>query len=209
MTEPSLNPLVELTLMRFREFWREPEALFWTFAFPILMAVALGIAFRNRPPEVIKTASVTAQLAHALREEKQLDVQQLPAPAALDALRAGKVALVAEPGSQGAVIYHYDDTNPDARAARLLADAAVQRAAGRTNPVAARDQILREPGSRYIDFLIPGLLGLTIMSNAVWLTSFAIVDARRKKLMKRLVATPMPALLFALVPALAPGSPGL
>jgi ABC-type multidrug transport system permease subunit len=192
MTEPRLNPLVELTLMRFREFWREPEALFWTFAFPILMAVALGIAFRNRPPDVIKTAAVTAQLAQALRMEKQLDVQQLPAPAALEALRAGKIALLAEPGPQGAVTYRYDDTNPDARTARMLADAAIQRDAGRTNPVSARDQILREPGSRYIDFLIPGLLGLTIMSNAVWLTSFAIVDARRKKLMKRLVATPMP-----------------
>jgi len=194
MTEASHrdHPLAQLTLMRFREFWREPEALFWTFAFPIILAVALGIAFRNRPAEVLKVAAVTPELAQALRAEKQLDVQQVSAAAGADALRTGKVALLAEPGPGRTAVYRYDDTNPEGRAARMLADAAVQRAAGRVDPVAARDQILREPGSRYIDFLIPGLLGLGMMSNAVWLTSFAIVDARRKNLMKRLVATPMP-----------------
>ena len=51
---------------------------------------------------------------------------------------------------------------------------------------------MREPGSRYIDFLIPGLLGMNLMGSAIWGMGFAIVDARRKKLMKRLVATPMP-----------------
>jgi ABC-2 type transport system permease protein len=194
MTERSRidHPLVQLTLMRFREFWREPEALFWTFAFPILLAVALGIAFRNRPAEVLKIAAAGSELARSLGPEKQLDVQQLSAAAAQEALRTGKVALVAEPGPDGTVVYRYDNTNPEGRAARMLADAAVQRAAGRADPVAARDQILREPGSRYIDFLIPGLLGLGMLSNAVWLTAFAIVDARRKNLMKRLVATPMP-----------------
>ncbi len=194
MNEPSRadHPLVQLTLMRFREFWREPEALFWTFAFPILLAVALGIAFRNRPAEVLKIAASDHQLAQALRQEKQLDVQELSAAAAGEALRTGKVALTAEAGSAGTVVYHYDNTNPEARTARMLADAAVQRAAGRADPVPARDQILRKPGSRYIDFLIPGLLGLGMLSNAVWLTAFAIVDARRKNLMKRLVATPMP-----------------
>ena len=121
------------------------------------------------------------------------------------ALRTGKVALVAEPGADGAVVYRYDDTNPEGRTARMLADRAMQRAAGRLDPVAGSDQIMREPGSRYIDFLIPGLLGMNLMGSAIWGMGFAIVDARRKKLMKRLVATPMPrALLFAVVPAFAP-----
>jgi ABC-2 type transport system permease protein len=186
------HPLVQLTLVRFREFLREPEALFWAFAFPILLAVGLGIAFRNRPAEVIKVAVATPDLAHSLQAEKQLDVQQLAPAAAAEALRGGKVALLALPGPSGSVLYRYDDTNPDGRTARMLADSAVQRAAGRTDPVAASDQFMREPGSRYIDFLIPGLLGMTLMGNAVWSTGFAIVDARRKNLMKRLVATPMP-----------------
>ena len=74
----------------------------------------------------------------------------------------------------------------------MLADRAIQRAAGRVDPVATSDRLMREPGSRYIDFLIPGLLGMNLMGSAIWSMGFAIVDARRKKLMKRLVASPMP-----------------
>src|SRR6266852_3548118 len=186
------HPLVQLTLMRFREFIREPEALFWVFVFPILLAAGLGIAFRNRPAEVLKIAAVSPELAQSLRQEKLLEVQQLESGAAEEALRTGEVALLAAPGSRGTVVYRYDDTNPEGRAAHMLADRAIQRAAGRTDPVAARDQLMREPGSRYIDFLIPGLLGMNLMGSAIWGMGFAIVDARRKKLMKRLIATPMP-----------------
>lgn len=186
------HPLTQLTLVRFLEFMREPEALFWVFIFPILLAAGLGIAFRNRPADVLKIAAVTPQLAQSLRQDKLLDVEQLPAAAAEEALRAGRVALLAAPGPGGGVVYRYDDTNPEGRAARLLADRAVQRAAGRIDPVPFADQFMREPGSRYIDFLIPGLLGMNLMGSAIWGMGFAIVDARRKKLMKRLVATPMP-----------------
>ncbi len=186
------HPLVQLTLTRFREFLREPEALFWVFIFPILLAAGLGLAFRNRPAEVLQVAAVTPELAQALRGDKLLDVRQLAPAAAVTALRTGKVALLAEPGPAGAVVYRYDDTNPEGRTARMLADRAVQRAAGRVDPVAAGDRLMREPGSRYIDFLIPGLLGMNLMGSAIWGMGFAIVDARRRKLMKRLVATPMP-----------------
>jgi len=99
---------------------------------------------------------------------------------------------VAEPGANGTVVYRYDDTNPEGRSARMLADRAVQRAAGRQDPIAASDALMREPGSRYIDFLVPGLLGMNLMGSAVWGMAFGIVDARRKKLIKRLMATPMP-----------------
>jgi ABC-type multidrug transport system permease subunit len=185
------HPLTQLTLMRFREFLREPEALFWVFGFPILLAAGLGLAFRNRPPEVLKVAAVTAELAQALRSEKLLDVQQLPTPAAEESLRLGKVALVAAAGAAGAVVYRYDETTTEGRAARMLADRAVQRAAGRADPVSAQDVPMVEPGSRYIDFLLPGLLGMNLMGSAMWGTGFSIVDMRRKKLIKRLVATPM------------------
>ena len=186
------HPLAQLTLVRFREFWREPEAIFWVFIFPVLLAAGLGLAFRNRPPDVIGIAAVTPELARSLRQEKLLDVEELSAAAAEAALRTGKVALFAAPSPGGAVVYRYDDTNPEGRAARMLADRAVQRAAGRTDPVPSSDRLMREPGSRYIDFLIPGLLGMNLMSSAMWGLGFAIVDARRKKLMKRLIATPMP-----------------
>jgi ABC-2 type transport system permease protein len=186
------HPLVQLTLMRFREFLREPEALFWVFVFPILLTAGLGVAFRNRPADVLKIAAVTPQMAKSLGQERLLDVQELSARTAEEALRAGKVALLAEPGPGGTVVYRYDDTNPEGRTARILADRAVQRAAGRVDPVSTEDRLMREPGSRYIDFLVPGLLGMNLMGSAIWGLGFAIVDARRKKLMKRLIATPMP-----------------
>ncbi|MGP8245870.1 MAG: ABC transporter permease [Bryobacteraceae bacterium] len=185
------HPLFELTLVRFREFVREPEAIFWVFVFPILLAGGLGLAFRNRPAEVLKIAATNPGLVRALRQEKQLDVRQLPPGSAIQALRQGKVALVVE-SSAGGVVYRFDDTNPDGRTARQLADSAIQRAAGRSNPVPIEDRLMREPGSRYIDFLIPGLLGMNMMGSAIWGVGFAVVDARRKKLLKRLVATPMP-----------------
>jgi ABC-2 type transport system permease protein len=192
------HPLAQLIGVRFREFLREPEALFWVFIFPLLLAAGLGLAFRNRPADVLKVATTSPEITVSLRREKLLDVQQFARPAAEDALRTGKVALLAEAGPDGAVVYRYDDTNPEGRAARMLADRAIQRAAGRTDPVASDDQFMREPGSRYIDFLIPGLLGMNLMGSAIWGLGFAIVDARRKKLMKRLVATPMPRAYYLL-----------
>ncbi len=186
------RPLVQLTLVRFLEFSREPEAIFWVFLFPLLLAAGLGIAFRNRPPEVLQVAAVSQEIAHALGQEKGLAVLPLDLHAAEEALGAGKVALLAEPGPAGSVVYRYDDTNPEGRAARFLADDAIERAAGRTDRVSTTDELVREPGSRYIDFLVPGLLGMNLMGSAMWSIGFAIVDARRKKLLKRLVASPMP-----------------
>lgn len=192
MSKFAAHPLTQLTLVRFREFIREPEALFWVFLFPVLLAAGLGVAFRNRPPDVLPVVVVSDRLAAPLRQEKLLAVKQMPAPDAEQALRAGKAVLMVGPAPNGAVEYRYDDSNPDGRNARMLANRAIERAAGRTDPVPSADRLVREPGSRYIDFLIPGLLGMNLMGSAMWGIGFAIVDARRKKLMKRLVATPMP-----------------
>jgi ABC-type multidrug transport system permease subunit len=182
---------VQLTLVRIREFIREPEALFWTLLFPVLLAAGLGIAFRNRPTEVLKIGALTPQLVDALRKEPALDVRQLSAAEGDLALRTGQVALIVDAGPDGAIVYRYDDTNPEGRTARLLANGAIQRTAGRVDPMGATDRLVRESGSRYIDFLIPGLVGIGIMGNSIWGLGFAIVDARRKKLMKRIMATPM------------------
>jgi len=191
------SSLAQLTLVRYREFLREPEAVFWVFVFPVLLAAGLGIAFRNRPAEkqhvaVLSTAPGAAPLATALRSDSSLTVDVLDDSAAARALRTGEVALVVAPQVGGAVSYRYDDTRPEARAARLIADAAVQRAGGRHDPVTVADQHIRERGSRYIDFVIPGLLGMNLMGSGIWGIGFAIVDARKKKLLKRLIATPMP-----------------
>jgi ABC-2 type transport system permease protein len=192
----SSHPLFQLSLVRMREFTREPEAVFWALLFPILLTVGLGIAFRNQPAQVVRVAVTTPQIAEALRTESLIDVQELPEAKAEQALRNGKVVLLVEPGPDGGVVggvvYRFDDTNPDARNARMVTDRVIQRAAGRADPVPASDRLVREAGSRYIDFLVPGLVGSGIMSNAIWGTAFSIVDARRRKLLKRIVATPMP-----------------
>ena len=190
------HSLVQLTLVRYREFWREPEAVFWVFVFPVLLAAGLGIAFRDRPADVqhiavAASAPGAAAVADALRKDHALDVRLLDDSAAARALRTGIVALVVEPRGADSVTYRYDDARPEARAARLVVDAALQRAAGRRDPVATADRHVRERGSRYIDFVIPGLLGMNLMGSGIWGIGFAIVDARKKKLLKRLIATPM------------------
>jgi ABC-type multidrug transport system permease subunit len=188
----SAHPLVQLTLVRMREFFREPEALFWSLLFPILIAGGLGIAFRNRPPDVLKIATEDPVIADALRKEPMLDVQLRAAGQGERAVRTGEVALLALPGdAPRSVVFRYDDTNPEGRTARMLADAAIQRANGRQDPVPVADRLMHETGSRYIDFLLPGLIGVGIMGNSIWGLGFSIVDARRRKLMKRIVATPM------------------
>ena len=185
------HPLVQLTLARIREFIREPEAVFWAIVFPVLLAGGLGLAFRSSPEPVLKVSASSSTIAQALRADAGLDVTEGTVEAGRAALQAGQVALAAEAGADGAVVFRYDDTNPQGRTARMLADRAVQRAAGRVDPVPVADALTREPGSRYIDFLVPGLVGVGIMSNAIWGLGFSIVDARRRKLTKRLMATPM------------------
>src|SRR4030095_1700154 len=155
----SSHPLVPLTLTRIREFTREREAVFWAVLFPVLLATGLGVAFAGKPTTVLKVAAVSPEITRALKAEPGLDVTALSSDAARIALRDGKVAMVAEPSENGGVAYRYDDTNPEGRTARLLADAAVQRAAGRRDPANATDAITREPRSRYIAVLAPGLIG--------------------------------------------------
>jgi len=108
-----------------------------------------------------------------------------------EALRLGHIVLLAVPGEASSVVFRYDDTNPEARTAHALAGHAIQRAAGVRDALPITTAIVREPGSRYIDFLVPGLLGMNLMGSGIWGLGFAIVDARRKKLLKRLVASPM------------------
>jgi ABC-type multidrug transport system permease subunit len=191
MSNLNLGSLFQLTSIRFRLLLREPEAIFWIFIFPILLAGGLGIAFRNRPPDVLPVAATTPQLTQALAADKGLRATTMDEQTGVRALATGTILLLAIP-EPGGVAYRYDDTNPDARAARLLVDRALQAAAGQRDAMHAENQLIHETGSRYIDFVIPGLLGMNLMGSAIWGLGFSIVEARQKKLLKRLVASPMP-----------------
>jgi ABC transporter DrrB family efflux protein len=187
------HPLVQLTLARMREFYREPEALFWVFGFPIVLAFALGIAFRNRGPGELRVAVARAAgdstLGAALARAPGLTAVVLDSAAARLALRTGRVALLVIPGDP--IVYRYDSTRTESRLARLAVDDAVQRLRGRSDPARVADARVTEPGSRYIDFLIPGLLGMNLMGSGLWGVGFSVVQARTKKLLKRFMATPM------------------
>jgi ABC-2 type transport system permease protein len=185
-------PIVELSLARLRDLLREPEALFWVFVFPIVMAGILGLAFRDRPPDALPVAVVEApgavEAAAALRARPELTVLVAPEAEARRALGRARVVLVVTPGQPPS--YVYDPTQPDARTARLAADAALQGAAGRRDAFEARRQEVTEPGARYVDFLVPGLLGMNLMGTGMWGIGFSLVVARNGNLLKRLVAAP-------------------
>jgi ABC-type multidrug transport system permease subunit len=191
MNKLERSSLYQLTMVRFKLILREPEAIFWIFMFPILLAVGLGIAFRNRPADVLPVGATTAQLTQALTRDQGLTAVKMDEAAGTHALATGGILLLAIQRPDG-VAYKFDDTNPDARTARLLADGAIQAAAGRRDAVSAANVLVHETGARYIDFVVPGLLGMNLMGSAMWGLGFSIVEARQKKLLKRMVASPMP-----------------
>ena len=201
MNDRHESPLWQLVLARWRSFYREPSTLFWAFVFPILLAVVLGVAFRNKPPEqvfaAVEEGDDAGAIADALTRSGEVKVERLARKAAEEALRVGRVAIIVAPGfgdkdEIGAPRrYLYDPTRPESRLARAVVDDVLQRAAGRVDPVRVADGKLTAPGSRYIDFLVPGLIGLNLMSSGMWGIGYVIVDMRTRKLIKRLLATPM------------------
>lgn len=185
--------LFELTLARFREFTREPEAIFWVFVFPILLTLALGFAFREKAPDRIPVGVLAGphaeQRVKALAASPALLARTYTEHEGMEALRRGKISLIVA----GVEVpeFRFDPTRPDARTARVEADDALQASAGRRDAFDAKDVHVSEQGSRYVDFLVPGLLGMNLMGTGMWGIGFSIVNARMKKLLKRLVATPM------------------
>jgi ABC-type multidrug transport system permease subunit len=188
-----LDPFYRLLTARIREPLREPEVVFWVFVFPILLAVGLGIAFRNKPQQQISVAVAdgtrASEVATVLKADPQLVVRVSSEEEARSELRLGKVALVVVPGD--AYEYRFDPTRPEAELARSHVEGVLQKAAGREDAFEAVEVEVSEPGARYIDFLIPGLLGMNLMSGGLWGVGFAVVDMRTRKLLKRLVASPM------------------
>lgn len=195
------HPLVELTRARFLEFIREPEAVFWVFAFPVIMTCALGIAFRARgaDPVVVGVAVAADRTAGAGGRPEEIRaaleragglVVRLLAPDEIErAIGDGRVAVAVVPGPP--VTYRFDPTRAESQRARLAVDRVLQQAAGRVDAFTPAERPVQTVGRRYIDWLVPGLLGMNIMSTGLWGVGFSIVYARTKKLLKRLVATPM------------------
>ena len=187
------HPLRELMLSRIREFLREPEAIFWVYGFPLLLALGLGIAFRNQPAEKVYVdvqQGVGADgIFQSLNSNPDMIVAIHPGAECRDRLRLGKSSLTIIAGSP--TTFLFDPTRPESVLARRRVDDALQRAAGRRDMIATQDEHMTQPGARYIDFLVPGLLGMNLMGSGMWGVGFVIVDMRVRKLLKRFVATPM------------------
>ena len=186
-----------LLLARLRELWREPEVVFWVFGFPILLALGLGIAFRNKPADVTPVAVIAGPQAQQVIEllakspdHAAFHAEVVSEPVAYDRFRLGVYALVVSMDA-GGLHYRYDPARPESVMARAQVDDALQAASGRTNPVTSNATASSEPGARYIDFLIPGLLGMNLMNSGMWGVGFGTVDMRQRKLLKRFIATPM------------------
>lgn len=187
------DALLQLTLWRTREFLREPEAVFWVFAFPILLTFALGLAFKNRGPDNVKIGIVSSESAPEVKAAFDsaggIDAVVLDSVTGFNRLRTGSVSVLVLPGDT--LRLRYDSTRQESHIARLVAENALQVAAGRRDPREIREVRVTEPGARYIDFLVPGLLGMNIMGTGLWGIGFAVVNARQKKLLKRFLASPM------------------
>jgi ABC-type multidrug transport system permease subunit len=200
------NSLRELYVTRLREFYRQPARIFWVYGFPTVLAVVLGLAFQNstKPTiqvDLVASSSSPTAVAKAFDEVAvQQGTRSRPGIVArrsteMEArrhLERGDTPLVVSASDDGRVTYVYDPTRPDAAAARAAVDDAIQRALGRQDKVVAHDIALTEYGTRYIDFLIPGLIGVNTMGGGLWGIGFLLVNFRIAKLLKRFRATPMP-----------------
>jgi ABC-type multidrug transport system permease subunit len=191
------NAFLQLISARVREFVREPAAIFWVYVFPLVLVVALGAAFRNQPVGdlriVVHAAPGAQQICDQLNKDPRLDAVVCEAAECRVRLRAGRanLAIAIAEDSDSSYEYLFDPTQVEGVLARNAADDALQRAAGRQDVLHVEDRELKEPGSRYIDFLVPGLLGMGVLGGGMWGVGFAIVDMRIRKLLKRYLATPM------------------
>ena len=199
------HPLVELTLARLREFVREPEALFWSFFFPIVMSVAMAIAFPSQGSQPVRVGvppgAASDLLRRTLSSDSSVLVREVPADEELRQLREGDVHVIVRPGDPPT--YRFDSDREESRIARLVVDDVLKRAAGRGDPWHAREDAVAVPGSRYVDWLIPGIVALGIMNNSMWSIGFMTVQMRLRKLLKRLAASPMKKWEFLLAQVLA------
>ena len=194
------TPLAQLTLARLKEFFREPAAVFWVYGFPVLLAVVLGVAFQDRPVERIPVDVATDSpggpaaaegVKAKLEADPRVKIELHEAAAARERLRTGKTGLVivpsAEPPGWG---YELDPNRPECALAKAAADGALLRSAVPTLAAPA-ERSVTETGGRYIDFLLPGLIGANLMGGGLWGVGFVTVDMRVRKLLKRFLATPM------------------
>jgi ABC-type multidrug transport system permease subunit len=195
VSQNKYHPLWHLVLARIKLFYRQPEAVFWTYGFPLVMITALGLAFRGEPKTMVLVDVIGPQaeaLEARLAREPQFKVTRPSDAEWKKRLQTGKTNLVIETGSSPTEPPRFWDEVH--RADSLFAREAVENVLLRDRlpePPSFDELHLEQVGSRYIDFLLPGMIGMNLMGGGMWGLGFVIVDMRVRKLLKRLLATPM------------------
>jgi ABC-type multidrug transport system permease subunit len=193
MSEKRMSPLLELVKTRLREFARETGAVFWVFGFPILMAICLGLAFRNRPPDLPAVAvleSTPSPWSEPLASD-QLDAKRLEPEEAERGLARARYDLIVELSGSADPKYTFDPTQERSKLARVMVSDVLQRAAGRKDLLEIAEAPSQRQGTRYIDFLLPGLIGMNLMGSSMWGVGYNLVVARKRRLLRRYAVTPM------------------
>jgi len=191
------HPLFNLIVARLREFVREPHAVFWVYVFPLILMSALGIAFGNRPLAAMRVVVIEGPRAESicaqLQSNPQFEVTLCSQPEASRLFRTNEAELLIAASDGSAVSYEYtfDPSRSDSLLAKRMADDCLQTAAGRRDVVESRDLQIDAPGAHYADFLLPGLLGMSLMSGGLVGVGYAVVDLRVRKLLKHYYATPV------------------
>lgn len=205
-----MNQFYQLLMVHLREFYREPAVLFWAFLFPAALAFTLGFAFRSSGAERAELAIVPASesatsMKYATRLAAQLEQAFIPkimsAAEADRALRRGETRVIAIADGELSVRFRYDPRSDDA--VRQEARAANVLHMNASSALDVAEEPLNVPGSRYIDYLVPGLLAMGVMNAALWGIGWGLIGLRMKKLLRRMAASPMNQSLFFLSFAIA------
>jgi ABC-2 type transport system permease protein len=189
--------LVEMVKGRLREFRREPSAFFFVLFMPVVWMLILGGAFSGstHPRAAIGWVSgagdFSTRVQKILEANPDFTVQTGTVLQQRKNLGKGAVEIFAEPTAEGHILYHYDDHHPDAQHVSRWVDETIQVAFGRTNPVITEARPESVPGSRYIDFLLPGLLAFSLLTTSLFGTGMTLVSHRRENLLRRFLTTPI------------------
>lgn len=215
------SQLYRLLAANFTQLLREPAVLFWGIGFPILMAWGLGIAFTKqgdvsrtvaivthnsgeetgasdnsvfhtflRKNAVKKDNRYTLTLSNNKLGKVNLTFRECSWNEAYTLLKKGNVTLIVEDHPKE-VKYHFDPANTDAQMLFQLITGSLTYGTGFYGLHQSEIKPMTLSGTRYVDFLIPGLLAMGVMMSSVWGISYSIIDRRSKKLLRRMVATPM------------------
>ena len=211
-----MNQLLQLTSIHFKEFFRQPGIIFWAVFFPVLMAWGLGIAFTQKEAPTQKVAFISNDDGFESSSSKwnqlissgvaldaniyeittgspelgymKFQLHKTSDEEAIQMIKKGVAELIINVENED-LQFHFDPLNPEAQLSYLQ----IQSAMNDSQKNAASESIvaLDQKGTRYIDFLVPGLLCMSVMMSCMWGISYGMIDKRSKKLLRRMVATPM------------------